>query len=135
MKNLTTNNYWKSDSFNSLVEDCQATLVEGFFNSHWILVEAYHQVGKRIREEQTTAPISELLHNLAERTTLSERKFWYAVQLYDKYPKTDLLPEGKAITMNKLITKYLPKHPKDEEKLHEDGAVTCPRCGFSWKAA
>jgi len=128
------NNYWKSESFNSIVDDCKSELVEAFFTSHWVLVEAYHRVGKRIREEKTTAPISDLLHNLAVRTSLSERKYWYALQLYDKYPKTEALPEGKAISMNKLITKYLPQHPRDEEKKHEDGAVTCPRCGFVWKA-
>jgi len=133
-QSLQKNNYWSSEKFQLLVDDCKSTLVEAFFTSNWVLVEAYHSVGRRLRQE-TEVPVTELLQKLAVKANLSERKLWYALQLYDKYPKTESLPEGKAISMNKLITKYLPQHPKDEEKKKEDGVVTCPRCGFSWKAA
>ena len=36
------------------------------------------------------------------------------MQLYDKYPQLDKIPEGKNITWNKLITKYLPEPEKKQ---------------------
>jgi len=53
------------------------------------------------------------VQDLAQNLGQSERTLYYALQAYDKYPKLDKLPEGKNITWNKLITKYLPAPKTD----------------------
>jgi len=122
--------YWQSDRYKLLVNDCKSTFTEAFFTSNWVIVEAYHTVGQRLREESQFVPVTDLVHYLAENTSVSERKLWYAVQLYDKFPDIDKLPEGKAITMNKVITKYLPDSPKTETQCQHQFIMVkqCLKC-------
>lgn len=70
-------------------------------------MEGYWLLGKRIRGEEND--ITKLLQGLAVNIGVSERTLWYALQAYDKYPDLHQIPEGKNITWNKLITKYLPE--------------------------
>ena len=123
-------NYWQSDRYKLLVNDCKSTFTEAFFTSNWVIVEAYHTVGQRLREESQFVPVTDLVHYLAENTSVSERKLWYAVQLYDKFPDIDKLPEGKAITMNKIITKYLPT-PQPKKQIPPQ-LIKCPKCGYEF---
>lgn len=111
-------------AYHALVEQIQATIQECVFRSRQELIEGHWEVGKLIREYPTDA-ITDLLQGLAVDTSVSERTLWYSVQLFDKYPDLAKLPEGKNISWNKLITKYLPDSPSKEAKaLHE-----CPLCG------
>jgi len=108
----------KSEWFAELVGECKAIVTEAVFGSRWLLVEGYHALGERIRNEGKK--VTPLLKDLAVEINLSERTLWNALKLFDKYPQLDKLPEGKNITWNKLITKYLPdKKDKNEPCKHE----------------
>ena len=120
----------KEDWFKSLADDCGSAMVEGEFTARWALIEAYHSVGRRIRVEEDRVPITELVQTLAVRTKISTRKYWYAVQIYDKWPSLSRLPGGKEVTLNKLITRYLPEKEKGECK-HEPMILEitiCKKC-------
>jgi len=118
-----TKTFEKEEWYVALVEECQAIITEAVFTSRWVLVEGNHKLGETIRENDNvkkltsdkkyTKELTSLLKDLALKIKMSERSLWYALAIYDKYPDKDKLPEGKNITMNKLITKYLP-HPKEE---------------------
>ena len=111
------------DDYQHLVEQVDATFVEKVTASKLILIEGYWEVGKLIKEfgGNTTS----LLQDLAVDTGRSERMLWYAYEIYNTYPDLNTLPEGKNISLNKLITKYLTK-PKEEE--HTEEYTTCPTC-------
>ena len=116
-----------------------------------MLVEGYWNVGKLLREYNYN---TKSLQDLAVDVGISERTLWYALQTYDKYkssvpdlsrnldvgertiyraiqaydefPKIDMLPEGKNITWNKLITKYLPEvNMPVKEFLVPQGKYSC----------
>jgi len=104
--------------YSQLIEDCKDIITEAVFTSRWALVEGYHQLGERIvtdsdynKWEQNKAGL--VLQGLAKDINISERSLYYAIQFYEKYPRLDAVPEGKNITWNKIITKYLPT-PKVE---------------------
>lgn len=101
--------------YQGLIDDCKSIITEAVFISRWALVEGYHNLGKRIREENDNferAKIygEKIVQRVAESLKISERTIWYAIQFYDKYPDLSHVPEGKNITWKKLITKYLPEH-------------------------
>ena len=99
------------DWYLHLIDECKAIITEAVFTSRWALVEGYWNLGKRINEESKLHPfILESVQDLAQAIGLSTRTLYYANQTYSKYPDISKLPEGKNITWNKLITKYLPEH-------------------------
>ena len=117
-----------NEKFEVLAQECEAIITEAVFASRQLLIEGYHALGKRIREEETEK-ITELVKSLAVRVRISERTLWYAVQFYDKYPDLDRLPEGKNISWSKIITKYLPETKKEEECQHQYEVVKrCVKC-------
>lgn len=99
--------------YSCLIEECKAIITEAIFISRWALVEGYWHLGERIDKDAEKLPTTKLLQGLAVNLKISERTLWYALQFFRKYPELAEIPEGKNITWNKLITKYLPKH---EEK-------------------
>jgi len=111
-KDLTT-----QDWYIHLVNDCKSIITEAVFMSRWALVEGYWSLGRRIEEETRTRPINviQLLQDLAKSISISYRTGYYAHQIYLKYPDIQQIPEGKSITWNKLITKYLPKVSVEKE--------------------
>ena len=104
-----------TEHYKYLVEQIKATVTEAVHNSRWFLVEGYWNVGKLIREA-FTGNITKQLQTLAVDVGISERTLWYALQFFDKYPILNNVPEGKNISWNKLITKYLPEHTEKEER-------------------
>ena len=105
--------------YQALVDDCKSIITEAIYIHRWVLVECYWNVGKRIREEKGLGKWSQnesggVLQGLAKDLNISTRTIHYALQAYDKYPSLDKVPEGKNITWNKLITKYLPA-PKENK--------------------
>lgn len=103
------------DWYSELIEDCKSIITEAVFISHWALVEGYHNLGKRILEDKGKYKNqAEFLQGLAKDLSLSQRTLYYAVEFVTKYPDLDTLPEGKNITWNKIITKYLPDKTKPE---------------------
>ncbi len=123
----------KNDWFEKLVEDCQVIITETIFNSRWALVEGYHQLGERIREDSNKKPITKLLQDLGVSLGKSDSTLWYAVQFYDKYPDLTKVPEGKNISWNKIITKYLPEPKKPIIELLPEGKFEVIYCDPPWK--
>lgn len=132
--------------YQALVEDCRAIVIEAEFNSRWALVEGYWTLGKRIRQESNLKEAAKgnysSLQGLARNIGLSPRTLYYALQAYDKYPDLTRIPDGKAISWNRLITKYLPEpSAKDDvswsEPAHSENGqrqtVTCPSCGVMFE--
>ncbi len=103
--------------YRALVEEIKATITEAVHNSRWMLVEGYWNVGKLIREKFTGNQLTKQLQALGVDVGVSQTTLWYALQTYDKYPDINKLPEGKNISWNKLITKYLPATPEIETPL------------------
>ena len=103
----------REEWYELLVDDCKAIITEAVFTSRWALVEGYHLLGERIatdsdyiKWEQNKA--GAVLQDLAKDLNISGRTLYYALQFYEKYPSLDIVPEGKNISWNKIITKYLP---------------------------
>jgi len=71
-------------------------------------------LGKRISEENHNFERvkiygEKIVQGLAESLNISTRVIWYSLQFADKYPDLNSIPEGKNITWDKIITKYLPE--------------------------
>jgi len=100
------------DQYKLLVTDCKAIITEAIFNSRWALVEGYHQLGERIvndtlyrRSEKNKA--GAILSDLIKDIGVSQATLYRAIAFYNKYPSLEDVPEGKNISWNKIITKYL----------------------------
>ncbi|MEM3077635.1 MAG: MT-A70 family methyltransferase [Candidatus Nitrosotenuis sp.] len=107
----------KQEWYRSLVDDCKVIITEAVFNSRWALVEGYWNLGKRIREDKILlrgeyGRADSILQGLAKSINVSTRTIHYALAAYDQYPDLQQIPEGKNITWNKLITKYLTAPPE-----------------------
>ena len=113
--------YEASEWYIHLVEECKSIITEAVFTSRWALVEGYWRLGERLRTEKNlkwhAKEANTYLQGLANNLGVSTRTLHYALQAYDKYPKLDQIPEGKNISWNKLITKYLPAQKKSKIKL------------------
>ena len=71
-----------------------------------------------------------ILSELSKSIGVGERTIYRAIQAYEKFPSLDKIPDGKSITWNKLITKYLPEQPGKED--HPTTRHHCPNCGFDF---
>lgn len=105
--------------YQSLVDDCKSIITEAVFTSRWALVEGYHGLGERIVKDSEykkweQGKAGRVLTDLSKDTGIHERDLYRAIQFYGKYPELDRVPEGKNITWNKIITKYLPAPKKTE---------------------
>ena len=113
MNELITNEWYEA-----LVTDCKAIITEVEFTSRWALVEGYWKLGERIETDENFKKAAKgnltSLQGLAKNLDVSDRTIYYARQAYNKYPELGELPEGKNLSWNKLITKYLPE-PKKEK--------------------
>ena len=116
---LPENGQW----YSRLVEDCKDIITEAVFTSRWALVEGYHQLGGRIVAENNLDRKEvygkNILTDLSKSIGVSERNLYRAIQFYEKYPQLDTVPEGKNISWNKIVTKYLPQ-PRGEGTLPPD---------------
>ena len=102
----------REEWYELLVDDCKAIITEAVFTSRWALVEGYHALGERIKNDTEFEKFSKgnrlVCNTLANNIGISERTIYYAVQFYDKYPSLDVVPEGKNISWHKIVNKYLP---------------------------
>src|SRR3990170_1228164 len=105
--------------YQALIEDCKAIIVEAVFNSRWALVEGYHQVGERIVTDKNFQKYAKgnysSFQGLGKNLGIAVSTIYYAVQFYEKYPDLSQVPEGKNISWNKIITKYLPERSFDPD--------------------
>lgn len=122
--------------YQALVSDCHDIITEAVYISRWALVEGYHNLGKRILEEHDNFERAKIygegiVQGLAESLNMSSRIIWYAMQFVQKYPDLSKVPEGKNITWNKIITKYLPTS-KVTEIVTKEYWIKCPNCGHKF---
>lgn len=115
-----------------LIDEVKQTFTEGEFNSRWELIQAYHKVGSLIKD--VNRETSQVIYELAPRVGKSVRALWYAVKFVELYPSLNLLPEGKNVSMNQIITKYLSNSKQEMcEHAKEDIEVIkfrkCIGCG------
>jgi DNA modification methylase len=116
-------NFTQQEWYQLLVDECKAIITEATFTSRWALVEGYWNLGKLIKDTYKTRKDiygKKIAQDLAESIGISERTINYACAAYEKYPDIGTLPEGKNISWNKLITKYLPEPPKSIEPLSNE---------------
>ena len=113
-------------NINEVAEEIKAILIEAEFTARWGLIEATHEVGKLILglEGERT----QLLQAIAVRVGRSERSLWYAVKFAEKYKNVNDLPEGKNISMNQVIKKYLTDSSKPEEVCQHVPIIICAKC-------
>jgi len=108
----------REEWYKALIDECKSIITEAIFNSRWALVEGYHDLGERVRTDlhfkEYAKGTKTSVQDLARNIDISERTLYYAVQFYDTYPDLSQVPEGKNITWNKLITKYLPAHKEKD---------------------
>ena len=103
----------QGDEYQNLVTECKGIITEGVFRSNWVLVEAYHTLGKALRTFKTSS-ITKLVKQVARDIGKSERSLWWACQFYEKCPVLDSLPYGKEITWRKIVTQYLTGKTEEE---------------------
>ena len=126
----------ETEWYQSLISDCHTIITEAVHISRWALVEGYYNLGKRILEEHDNFERNKIygegiVQGLAESLNMSSRILWYAIQFVQKYPDLTKVPEGKNITWNKIITKYL---PTSKEKIEtKPYYLECPKCGHRWQ--
>ena len=121
--------------YQELVSDCHTIMTEAVFISRWALVAGYHNLGKRILEEHDNFERKKIygekiVNGLALSLNMSSRILWYAMQFVQKYPDLNEVPEGKNITWNKIITKYLTT--SKEQVQDKEYKITCPNCGHKF---
>ncbi len=124
--------------YRELVDDCKTIVTEAVFQSRWALVEGYHNLGKRILEEHDNFERAKIygegiVRGLAESLNMSSRIIWYAIQFVQKYPDLSKVPEGKNITWNKIITKYLPASKDNGYTPEVESYLECPKCHWKFK--
>jgi hypothetical protein len=125
----------KDDWFESLIDECHSILVEFGFISNLNRVRMYHELGKRILQDNSQFERSKIYgqhitQEVARSLGIGERTVQYAVAFAQKYPEIKWdsaelggLPHGKAITWTKVIKELLPAgEPTPKEEKH------CPYC-------
>ncbi len=111
------------EEYDALVEEIQGTITESVHTSRWTLIEGYWNVGRLIREKFTGHKLTAQLNALGQDTGVGTTTLWNALKFYDSYPDLNALPEGKAISWTKIVSKYLPappEEPKEADRLYSD---------------
>lgn len=105
--------------FQELLSDCKAIIVEGEFVSRWALIETYHDVGKRILQENDNFKRSsiygkQIARTVGEALNKSERTINYAIAFAKKYPELNDAPLEKNASWTKVVNELLPENPREE---------------------
>lgn len=119
-----------SPQFQALADECQAALVEAYFAARWGLIEAWHYVGQLVSKfiEENDVSNEEVIQAVAKAIDRSRRSIFYAVKFYRQFPDLSQLKEGKQITYNQIIKKYLTT-PEDKDEEECDHKFRCVKCG------
>lgn len=115
--------------FQSLLQDCKGIIVEGEFVSRWALIETYHEVGKRVLQENNNFKRSsiygqQIARNVGKALGKSERTIQYAIAFAKKYPVLDEAPLEKNASWTKVVNELLPENPREEN------IRRCKACGW-----
>lgn len=111
--------------YKALLEELQAIIVESIFASRITILEGKWMVGKAICESpgyrKQQGKKGSFIQRVAKDLGRSQSDIYFCVQFYEQYPFDDFsnalekLPEGKNISWNKMVNKYL-SGKKDEPK-------------------
>ena len=123
--------------YQQLIDDCKDIVVEGEFASRWALIETYHNLGKRILEENVSferAKIygQEITSRVSQSLDKSKRTIERSIQFARKYPELNKLPEGKDISWHKICNKLLPATKEKTPQL-PDGKYNVIYADPPWK--
>ena len=132
MKNLISQKWYQS-----LIDECEAIMVERTFNSRYELILCYHELGKRILEEKKNfeeAGIKDkgIASRVAASLGKNIRTIERSIQFAEKYPDLDKLEGGKAISWHYIVNNLLPEGKSHHEHEWEEKNVTfvfCKVCG------
>ncbi len=118
-----------------LQQDCKSIITEALFASNWAKVEGFHELGKRICQEKQldreAVYAKKILSGLSKSIGVGERTLYRAIQFYTKFPDLSMLPAGKNVTWNKVITEHLPKHDDKVPCEHpEKELIPYYKCGI-----
>ena len=99
--------------FAALLEDCDAIITETVHNARWDTIRGYHDLGKRILQENHNFERSkvygeDIVQCIAKSIGKSKRTIYYAIRFAEQYEDINSLPEGKNISWYKVCTKVLP---------------------------
>jgi len=119
--------------YKDLIEECGAIITEAEFISRWSLVEGYHQLGKRLLEENENFERAniygkEIASCVSQSLHKSKRTVERSIQFARKYPDLNLLPEGKDTSWYKIVNKYLPEPRQQEPQEEPENLIECPFC-------
>jgi hypothetical protein len=104
------------------VEELRQFFVETEHNIRWDMIKMYHEAGRMLEEMKGAN-----LQDIAKRIGRSYRTLRYAITLFKMFPNLDNLPEGKNVSMNQVIRKYLTT--PEEKKAHVCTFITiCSVC-------
>jgi hypothetical protein len=115
--------------FEQLLEECKAITTEYGFTSRWSRIEGYHELGKRIIEENENFTRSDIygeqiVSKVSKALGISDRTLQYAIQFAQKFPDLQTLKIGKDYTWTRVIRELLPENPIKKEKKEK----RCPWC-------
>ena len=111
------NNLRNQDWYLSLIEECEAIIVEKEFESRISLVEGYHQLGTRILQDVSKFEMGteQAVQEVALAIKKSRRTIMYALKFAKEFPELSMLNEGKNITWSKIVRNYLTEKGEEEE--------------------
>ena len=102
------------DRYRYLLDDLKTIAVERGHNARWEYLCGRHEIGQRIIQEIDGGSITGLLLRLAADLAVAERELWYCVEFVRQYPELNNIPEGKAVSWNKVKKNYLTEHKEND---------------------
>lgn len=121
--------------YNQLVEDTRAIIIETEFSARWALVEGYHELGKRILEDQARFEESgygkKIVQCIGESLGKSENTIYYAIQFAKKFPELEALPQGKDTSWYRICNELLPSKKDGKTKVRADRNKKYPLIAIS----
>ena len=126
-----------------LVDDCGAIISESVYIARQRLIEGRHELGQRIIQDipnfnRSNIYGQKIVQSLAESLKIGTRTLYNAMRFVNKYPDLEAfmstVEEGKNISWNKVVTRYLPEEGEkaEREKIEKTILVVCPGCGHRW---
>ncbi len=111
---MNIKDFKNTDEYKSLLEDCEAIIIEKEFENRFSIIEGYHQLGLRILEIplEVDVNLDSLLSEVARTIKQRKSKLEYAVKFASLFPDLADLKMGKNISWNKIVKTYLQE--KDE---------------------
>lgn len=125
--------------FDELIDDCKVIIVEHEYRSRLEIIEGYHELGKRILEENDNfdrAKIygEKIVEHLANSLSISERTIRRAIKLVKEYPTQQAVldafkKEGKVISWSKIVKQLEGSEQKEKDCKHKwELFKICSKC-------